>query len=256
MILTVNGNNYNIDIKKSFKVNYIRSIKFEKRYNGTYFVSDRGLNSDKYETEITIFGQRDKSGASIVDQNDSIISDLYTDTNTLTIDTEGLEVFGSGIDHSSPFECLYNVSKYPINNYKESNIVLKIRPVSTVTYKSTVTAQFPDLFYNFNIRRNIDIEKDNFDTLQIGDYGTSANYNNTSLATHKREILKFTAKLKDDDFAELHKYIATVLRGSSFTLPVTIFNPYLNGTSSIITGFTFRKTDAKHWDVNLTLVNQ
>lgn len=249
MIINVNSQNFNVDILKDFSLKYTRAIKFQNTYNGSLFVSDRGRTSDKYDSTITVL---DSDVSSLVDA-------LYQDQGTLTIDTEGFEIFGAGIDYSSPIECLYKSKSYPIRDTVLSKVVIDLRPVTELAFDGGVVSEFPTIYYKPTIDRKVDVYKNNYDAIKIGDYGTLSSIDNLG-NNLKRESVSFTITMEKEDCEKLHKYLATTARGNSFALPYNelVMSLFIDDSVKNVkcTNFTMKRDSSKFWEVGLTLVKE
>lgn len=248
MIITANGNAHSVDIRKGFKPKYIRALKFDKTLSGKYYVSDRGADSDKYTCKFTV-----------IDEDTVItplVKDLYSESGQITIDTEGFNIFGDGIDHSGLFICNYSFKNYPITNIRTATVEIAVKVVSAIVYDSSVVAELPSLFYKYPVKRSISTYKNSYDSMAIGDYGNNVlvDYAGQNM---KSEGLAVSITTDCNDFAKLHKFIAE-LRGDYFLLNNNEhFKPFLDSSSEYvkILKFDYSPNGEKYWNVSLTLTN-
>ena len=240
---------HNVDIRKDFKPVYIRSLKFATAMNGKVQVSDRGDDADKYECTFTVIGDT----ADI----ETLAENIYKDVDQLLILTNGIKLFGEGLDHSGSFyvNLVSGVIDYPIRDLLTSTLTLKVRVVSAVTYDTSIPATLPDLHYQHPIKRKITSQKSYFDSIAFGDYG--AIYRGAGSAPTKVEEVTVSLDMTSEQFGQLHRFVA-VTRGDSFTLDTSVcLELFLNSTSTSvkITKFSYSPNDAKNWRASITLVN-
>lgn len=248
MIITANSVPHTVDIEKKFRPSFIRSLKFITSMSGKTQVSDRGADEDKYECTFTVIGD--------IADIDSLVTDLEAENGQITIDTEGLKIFGSGVDHSGTFICnIGGVIRNPIRDLVTSTVTLRVRVVSPIVYDGSIPVTLPALFYQWPVGREINHQTNEYDSLSIGDYGKAVKVDAVGDAI-KGEIASFTLKQKDSEFGELHRFVADT-RGASFTLNTSNLELFLGSTSESvkITRFDYVPDGFNFWDVTLTLVN-
>jgi hypothetical protein len=247
MIITANGTPHTVDIEKRFRPVYIRALKFITSMSGKTQVSDRGANADKYECTFTVIGD--------IADIDALVADLENETEQITIDTEGLKIFGSGIDHSGTFICnVGGVVTDQIRDLVTSTVTLRVRVVSPIVYDSSIPVTLPTLYYQWPVGREVNRQSNEFDTISIGDYGKSIKVSGASTPI-KGQVTTFQLKQKADEFGQLHRFVADT-RGSSFTINTSNLEIFRGSTSETvkITRFDYTPDDFNFWDVTITMV--
>jgi len=250
MIITTNGNSHTVDIQRTWTPLYKRAIKFYSSFSGVVDSSDRGSTSDKYSCTFTVIDE-----TAIIN---SLVDDLSKEDTQITLDTEGVKLFGQGIDHSGLFTCnvINNSKPYPIINKLQSTMTITVTVVSAITYDSAYATTLPQFIYEWPIERNIEVIYSNFDTPSTGDYGT-VSINDPDGNILNTETVKISMKLFNSEFGQLHRFIANQ-RASSFTLSTSSFlELFLNSNSEnvIITNFTYKPIQYNLWAVTLSMTN-
>ena len=248
MIITANSVPHTVDIEKKFKPTYIRALKFITSMSGKTQDSDRGADADKYECTFTVIGD--------INDIDSLVADLEAENEQITIDTEGLKIFGSGIDHSGTFICnIGGIIRNPIRDLVTSTVTIRVRVVSPIVYDGSIPVTLPTLFYQWPVGREINHQSNEYDSLSIGDYGKAVKVDSLSVAV-KGEIASFSLKQKDSEFGQLHRFVADT-RGSNFTINTSNLELFLGSTSETvkITRFDYTPDGFNFWDVDITMVN-
>ena len=249
MIITANGNSKTVSIQKSYTPVFKRALKFITSLNGKTQVSDRGADADKYECTFTVIGNT-------ADIN-LLVTDLYNNTGQVLIDTQGATIFGTGVDHSGVFTCnLLNKPVYPVRDLLTATVKLKVRVVSAIVYDSGIPATLPTLLYKWPINKEINVQKSQFDAIEQGEFGEVVRVDSSGVPI-KAEAVKVNIHLKEQEFGELHRYIADQ-RGSTIAINTNVcLELFLNSTSNNvkITNFTYKPDGIKHWDVSMTMVN-
>jgi hypothetical protein len=249
MIITANSVVHNVDIRKAFTPVYKRALKFITSLGGKTQVSDRGENSDKYECTFTVIGNT-------ADIN-SLVSDLYENSGQITIDTEGGKIFGTGVDHSGVFTCnLLNKPVYPVRDLLTATVKIKVRVVSVIVYDSGIPATLPTLLYKWPVGREVNVQKSTFDTIDQGDFGQVVRVDSSGDPI-KAEVAKISLNQKEEDFGQLHRFVAAQ-RGNTVAINTNVcLELFLNSTSNNvkITKFTYKPDGFRNWDVSMTLVN-
>jgi hypothetical protein len=249
MIITANGNNRTVNIRESFSPVFKRALKFITSMNGKNQVSDRGANSDKYECTFTVIGN--------TSDINTLVDDLYNNAGQILIDTQGGKIFGTGIDHSGVFTCnLLNDPVYPVRDLLTAIVKLKVRVVSPIVYDASITPELPTLFYQWPIKREVNVQKSNFDSIDQGDFGEVVRVDRSGNPI-KSEVCSISLRQKDDEFGKLHRYIADQ-RGSTISINTNlVLELFLNSTNNNVKvkGFTYKPDGIKYWSVSMTLVN-
>lgn len=248
MIITANGVQHNVDILTNFTPVYTRALKFDKTLSGKYYVSDRGPTNDKYSCKITVIGD-DSDVTTLVDN-------LYREHGQTEVDTEGIKIFGDGIDHSNPFTCNFTTNKYPIRNVRNTTLDITLVVVSEIVYDTSIPIELPELFYSYPVNRTLTPMKTNYDTMAYGDYGvmTKVDFLDNALKT---EVLDISVSIDCNEFGKLHRYVAD-LRGDSFLLNTNShFKTFLNSNSEEvkILKFSYKYDGPNYWKVKMSLTN-
>jgi hypothetical protein len=256
MIITINGNQYNIDILRNFKPVYKRGIKYKKLLNGTYYFSDREGTADKHETTITIIG--DNSDI------ETIANELSSNTTQVTINTGGLKILGPAISHSSSllFNVIGSSYVYPRRDKITSYIELRLRCVSKISY--AVAPALPSFVYDYGIDRIVSQNSNTFDSIGshydfvAHDYGkvTLANTDQGANTPLNSQTVSFNMTLKEDDMAGLQTFVYTT-GADSFSISTTsALYLFLNSlTNDVkILSFTFEPDGPVFWKCSMTLL--
>lgn len=246
MIITTASNVFTVNVKSSFTPVWDRGIKFYESFRGKTLYSDRGINSDKFGSTITIVGSK----ADI----ESIANDITREISQITIALNGEPIFGTAIDYSSSFVCnVLNSVSYPIVDFVTAELELSVSVVSPIVYLGSVPSTLPDLVYDNEIERDISYKKTAFASPIQGDYGLTVVTDGLRVPLYK-EVAIVNVDLKSDTMAQLHKFLS-IQRGTAFTLSTTNIKLFLNSTSNdvIVTNFTYKRSNLKFWKAELTL---
>jgi hypothetical protein len=257
MIINVNGTSFDVKVLDKFVPTYSRAIKYEPMMNGSTYTSDRGVESDKYDTSITIIG----------DTEDMLllVNDLILETNQITVSCNNEYIFGPALDYSTPFTCnvIGEPISFPVRDVLTTTISLKLRIVSQVVYDGTVSSSLPDIYYNLPVNRVTTLDRHTFNTISQGDFGVTTLIDNFSNPINRRECT-FTALHTKEEMSQLQKFVSTQ-RDRIFTWTtnkvLSLFdNPTNPDASNVyeygvkIKGFSFRPNGKLQWDSSITLI--
>jgi hypothetical protein len=246
MILTIGSNDYEIDVNNDFNPLYSPAITSQALANGNYFFADRGAEFDRRSVSFDIVGE-------IADIND-IVSVLKDHKGNVSIDTNGLHLFGSGLDYSSAIECNYTISNYNIEDIRTSEIKVTLSAVNDIPFLISVPSTQPKFIYSMPFERNVKQVKNNFQSMQLGGERGASILVNSVDSVLSENVVKLNTTLFHSEFANLFKFIYTN-RATPFTVNTT-FKLFFNSLSNsvILTNFTFKPSGAKLWEVSFNLV--
>jgi hypothetical protein len=240
---------YDVDVSDNFTPSYERAIKSVQKMNGDYYFSDRGETFDKYNSKIVL--------TDITDHINDICKSLYECKGLIFIDTEGGNIFGpalvGGYSDDNVFLCQYQFQKYDIDNIQTSILELTLKPVQ-FDYKN-ISGEFSPDFIEYNVGRDLESQKNAWQSLERGSYGVSVRENGSS-TNLKTQTTKFVMSLTNDEMSKLQVYVSEQ-RSTAFALNTNShFQPFLNTNSQSvkILNFSFKPNGFNFWDVNLTLV--
>lgn len=248
-----NGQQHTVNIESGFTPKYTRALKFITALNGKTQVSDRGADSDRYEVKLKVIGDN----ADI----EALADDIRADKNYILIDCY-VPIFGTGIDYTSGISVNVKngVVVYPVRDLITSTLELDVKAIVPMSYDLTVSPTLPDLNIQHPVNRKIITKKTPFESMKIGaydyDYGVSSMVQSGG-SPIVSESVTFSVSCDSDDFAKIHRFVATT-RGNSFTLDTSVcLELFLNSTSTSvkITNFSYKPDGVKNWKATFTMIN-
>jgi hypothetical protein len=250
MIITTSNGAHTVDILDDFFPKYIRALKFFESYSFKTKVSDRTALSDKYECSFTVIGDT-------ADVND-LVFDLSIEKSQIIINTQGIAIFGTGIDHGTPFICnmIGRPVKYPVRDIRKTAFKVNVKVVSPVAYDSQYPTTLPRLFYQWPIARGFTRNRREFNSSLIGGEGVVTIVDSEGVPL-KGESAGIKVLMTNDEFGQLHRFVAN-LRGDSFTLDTeTFLELFLQSSSEDVKMkvFKYRPKGFNLWEVDMVLVN-
>jgi len=246
---------FDVNVLKSFTPTYNRAIKSVPMLNGSTYMSDRGVESDKYTTQITIVGDND-------DMFD-LAEKILIEKKQITIECDKEYIFGPGLDYSSPITCniINEVVKFPMRDVLTTTIPLTLEIVSAVTYDPILSSLLPTIYYKFPVARQTTMNKHSYSSMSQGDYGTTVLLNSSNEPS-KRKQADFQSFHTQQEMGELQKFVSNQ-RANTFTwttnevLPM-FDNPVLDvdvyNYQVKILNFDFQPNGLLHWVSNITLI--
>ena len=177
MIISIGTNTTTVSLSSDFKPKWIPAVKIVTTMNGTKYISDRGQDSDIWESTFTITGDRDDI--------DGVADLLRADNAQVEIICVNEPIFGPAIDYSSAIVCNIINSKilYKLRDVKTTTIQVTLRAVSGLVHLDYSSKQVFNPVYDFSVDRYYTKNRTPFNSMQT--ISTTSSQSEYGVITHK-----------------------------------------------------------------------
>lgn len=197
-----------VKVKPDYKVESKIALRWVQTSDGNYSAVDRGFNADTFESTVTLIGKQDYIEQFI----NAVEANRNYDTFHFTLSgfEENENIFGHGIDHSSPLDVtVLKISDVQQKEWKVWQITCTLRLLSPSL--ESVTAIFPVLKHiDTNIKKVLDYSVNKYDTY----------YGNYTYLDREADagVIEINFFLCNNEVKQLKRLYYNDVRGGTYTV--------------------------------------